>query len=391
MLGRDRQSERTLIRALDDVSFEIPEGQSTAIIGENGAGKTTALKLATRIAYPTRGEIRVRGRVGALIEVGTGMHPELTGRENIHLYGRILGLSGRDINQRFDEIVAFSGIERAIDQPVKQYSSGMQLRLGFAVASHLEPDVFIVDEAIAVGDAGFHYRCVERMSRLVEEGRTLVFVSHDLPAIERLCSEAYWLSKGTVTRHGRTPEVVGAYLDFVEREVVSTTGAAAEETATVSSAMRITGVTLIDPISNAEVEDAVTGRPITIRLHYATEGPVVSPHFIVGVSEGGWRALMQASMVADGLDVGVLEGVGAVDCHFSSLPLRPRVYEIWGSVRGAQGYGAHDLWRRLRGFRVKSSDEGNAYDRTADSPIVLPHRWVLGVTTAQGQDHPAPT
>src|SRR5436190_11948129 len=192
--------ERPVIRALEDVSFTIEEGSSVAVIGLNGAGKTTALKIMTRITYPTAGVVRVRGRVGALLEVGTGMHPELTGRENVALYGRILGLSGQQIAARYEEIVNFAAIGRAIDQPVKQYSSGMQLRLGFAVAAHLEPDVLLVDEAISVGDAGFQYQCVERMSSLVREGRTLVFVSHDMSAIETLCRRAVMLKDGRIAK-----------------------------------------------------------------------------------------------------------------------------------------------------------------------------------------------
>ena len=171
LVGR-KPNGRHVVRALDHVSLEVPEGDSFALIGENGAGKSTALKVATRITYPSSGTVRVRGRVGALVEVGTGLHPELSGRENIHLFGSILGHTRRDIARRFDAIVEFAGIGTAIDQPVKQYSTGMELRVGFAVAAHLEPDLLLVDEAIAVGDAGFHYRCVERMSELVREGRT---------------------------------------------------------------------------------------------------------------------------------------------------------------------------------------------------------------------------
>src|SRR6266566_443551 len=193
--GRKR-SPRTPVHALEDVSFEIPEGQSFALIGANGAGKTTALRIASRITYPTSGRIRVRGRVGALIEVGAGLHPELSGRENISLYGQILGMRKSDIRRRFDEIVDFAEVWDALDTPVKMYSSGMQLRLGFAIASHLEPDVFVVDEALAVGDAGFQAKCVERMTRLVAGGRTLLFVSHNLSAVEAVCGRGIFLLDG---------------------------------------------------------------------------------------------------------------------------------------------------------------------------------------------------
>src|SRR5438094_6469910 len=201
--------------ALDDVSFEVQEGESFAIIGPNGAGKTTALKLISRISYPTAGRIRVRGRVAALIEIGSGVHPELTARENIWLYGQILGMSRADIRRRFDEIVEFAELGRVLDTPVKMYSSGMQLRLGFSIAAHLDPDIFVVDEALAVGDTGFQHRCAERMSTLVREGRTLVFVSHDLKAVELICSRAVRLNDGRLVDYGAVNSVVARYLQDV--------------------------------------------------------------------------------------------------------------------------------------------------------------------------------
>src|SRR5437588_4911240 len=205
--------------ALDRVSLEVGEGEAFAIIGPNGAGKTTILKLLTRISYPSEGDIRVRGRVGALIEVGSGIHPELTGRENIWLYGRIMGMSRHDIARRFDEIVDFSELGHVLDTTVKTYSSGMQLRLGFAIASHLDPDIFVVDEALAVGDAGFQAKCVERMMHLVRDGRTLLFVSHNLPAVESLCPNALFLHDGHIVNTGSARDVLRMYLDWNDRQM----------------------------------------------------------------------------------------------------------------------------------------------------------------------------
>src|SRR5213080_3258959 len=202
--------------ALDGVSFEVEPGESFAIIGPNGAGKTTALKLISRISYPTAGRIRVRGRVGALIEVGSGVHPELTARENIWLYGQILGMGRTDIRRRFAEIVEFAELAQALDTPVKMYSSGMQLRLGFAIASHLDPEVFVVDEALAVGDAGFQAKCVERMTKLLGEGRTLLFVSHNLSAVEAICERGVFLLDGRVQVAGAVREALRAYLEWVD-------------------------------------------------------------------------------------------------------------------------------------------------------------------------------
>lgn len=203
---------RVPFQALSRVSFEVPEGQNLAIIGDNGAGKTTALKLACRISYPSAGTIRVRGRVGALLEVGTGLHPELSGRENIQLYGRILGLQGREITARFDEIVDFSGVEAALDRPVKFYSSGMQMRLGFSLAAHLEPDILLVDEALSVGDVAFQKKCLGKMREVGGQGRTVVFVSHDMGAIRQLAERTLLLREGTLAADGPTTEVVERYL-----------------------------------------------------------------------------------------------------------------------------------------------------------------------------------
>jgi ABC-type polysaccharide/polyol phosphate transport system ATPase subunit len=198
--------------SLRDVSFAVSDGEALGIIGRNGAGKSTILKILTRITAPTSGVSRTRGRVAALLEVGTGFHPELTGRENIYLNGAILGMSRADIRAAFDAIVDFSGIERFLDTPVKRYSSGMGLRLGFAVAAHLEPDILIVDEILAVGDAEFQRKCLGRMEQAEQEGRTLVFVSHDLASLSRICTRALWLEAGQVRASGQTEDRIRGYL-----------------------------------------------------------------------------------------------------------------------------------------------------------------------------------
>jgi ABC-type polysaccharide/polyol phosphate transport system ATPase subunit len=373
--GRKR-SPRTPIHALEDVSFEIPEGQSFALIGANGAGKTTALRIASRITYPTSGRIRVRGRVGALIEVGTGMHPELTGRENVWLYGRILGLARRDIAKRFDTIVDFAGIGGAIDQPVKQFSSGMQLRLGFSLAAHLEPDVLLVDEAIAVGDAGFQYRCVERMSDLVREGRTLVFVSHDMSAIETLCERAVLLRNGRISADGPARETVRRYLEDVELERL-----AADVQGVIGGELQIVRVSLHDRTGD-EVDEVETGAPMIARLHYRAAARIEAPIFSVGLSDGRFGCFALASMLVDGEAPRLIEGSGYVDCVFDDLPLHPRTYEIWGSVRGRAGFGDLVDWQRLRAFRVSGGADGAGKAAVthsmADAPVRLSYTWNVG-------------
>ena len=198
--------------ALKDISFDIKQGDRVGIIGRNGAGKSTLLKILSRITEPTTGRIRIRGRVSSLLEVGTGFHPELTGRENIFLNGAILGMSKAEIKSKFDEIVAFAEVEKFLDTPVKRYSSGMYVRLAFAVAAHLEPEILVVDEMLAVGDAQFQKKCIDRMDEVSREGKTVLFVSHNFPAVQRLCNRGILLESGTVKSQGEVSAVLSEYM-----------------------------------------------------------------------------------------------------------------------------------------------------------------------------------
>jgi lipopolysaccharide transport system ATP-binding protein len=209
---RGSRPDHELVWALRDLSIQVRHGEVLGVIGRNGSGKSTLLKLLSRITNPTTGYAEIRGRVGSLLEVGTGFHPELTGRDNVYLNGSILGLDRASITRRFDEIVAFAEVERFIDTPVKRYSSGMYLRLAFAVAAHLEPEILLVDEVLAVGDASFQRKCLGRMGRAAEEGRTVLFVSHNMAAVQALCSRAIWLSEGELREEGAPGVVVSRYL-----------------------------------------------------------------------------------------------------------------------------------------------------------------------------------
>src|SRR5437762_1395373 len=194
--------------ALQGINFEVTQGEVVGVIGRNGAGKSTLLKVLSRITEPTKGRVELYGRVGSLLEVGTGFHPELSGRENISLSGAILGMKREEITRKFDEIVSFAEIETFIDTPVKRYSSGMYMRLAFAVAAHLEPEILLVDEVLAVGDAAFQKKCLGKMADVAKEGRTVLFVSHNMTAVNQLCPRAIMITDGQVVRDGRTPEVV---------------------------------------------------------------------------------------------------------------------------------------------------------------------------------------
>jgi lipopolysaccharide transport system ATP-binding protein len=216
---RGRRPKRQEFWALQDVDFEVQQGETFGVVGHNGAGKSTLLKILSRITPPTVGEARLRGRVGALLEVGTGFHPELTGRENVFLNGAILNMRRAEIQRRFDEIVEFADIGPFLDTPVKRYSSGMQLRLAFSVAAHLEPEILIVDEVLSVGDVAFQQKCLDRMEGVSREGRTIVFISHNLGSVRNLCDRAMLLSRGRVNALGKVSDVVDSYIGEVESDL----------------------------------------------------------------------------------------------------------------------------------------------------------------------------
>ncbi|HLW59424.1 MAG TPA: ABC transporter ATP-binding protein [bacterium] len=378
LVGRGRRSEANPKgrMALEHVSFEVQQGESYALIGPNGAGKTTALKLLTRISYPTGGRVRVRGRVAALIEVGAGIHPELTGRENVWLYGRIMGMPRDEIKRRFDEIVDFAEIGEALDRPVKMYSSGMQLRLGFAVASHLDPDIFVIDEALAVGDAGFQAKCVERMMSLVREGRTLLFVSHNLTAVEAICRRGVFLLDGRVEALGETRGVLRNYLDWVDTRQQARI--IREFQPRPSRFLKVERVRYFD-VHGVERAAFRTGEAMEIRLTVHAEIPLLRPCFSIGISRGGPSTLIVCSMLADGQIPDQIDGRFEVSCHIPKLPLLPSVYQTWCSVVNSHAYGDLFDWQPVGAFRVSDGPawhNGPALIGTwIDSPVYTDYRW----------------
>jgi lipopolysaccharide transport system ATP-binding protein len=254
--------------ALRDVSFDVQQGDVVGIIGRNGAGKSTLLKIISKVTAPTTGTVTIRGRVASLLEVGTGFHPELTGRENVYLNGAILGMSKREIRSKFDEIVAFAEIEQFIDTPVKRYSSGMYVRLAFAVAAHLEPEILIVDEVLAVGDMQFQKKCMGKMEAVGKDGRTILFVSHNIGAISRLCSRCVLLHRGRVLAEGATTEVIDRYLTA---NVVSSV--VYQQDHDPKKAMNLRKVVL-NPQRAAESNELAYDQPIRIRIEYEVNEPV---------------------------------------------------------------------------------------------------------------------
>ena len=346
--------------AVRDISFEVRAGEALGIIGPNGAGKSTILKLLTKILRPTRGRMEIRGRVGALIEVAAGFHPDLTGRENVYLQGAIMGMPRADIARKFDAIVDFSGVEEFIDTPVKRYSSGMNARLGFAIAGHLDPDVLLVDEVLSVGDVAFQEKCVARMRELLARGVPLVFVSHNLGAVVDLCTRAILIDHGVVQFNGRPAEAVAEFRRAGRR--AESTGPRRGETP-----IRITDVQLLqadgDPSPLFQ-----TGGPMTIRVRYRAAEPIRHPHVAIDVHsvDGVYCAGINTRM--DTCALGTLDGSGFVDLVIPNLSLLPGCYTISAGILDPQGLRPLDLHDRAYPFSVVS-------ERRDFGIVYLAHHW----------------
>lgn len=301
--------------ALKDVNLEVAPGEAIGFLGSNGSGKSTLLKVLCRVMQPHSGSLEVAGRVGALIEVVAGIHPDLSGRENAFLYGTLLGLSRQDVAKRFDDIVEFSEVGSAIDRQVKFYSSGMKMRLGFSVAAFLEPDVLLVDEVLAVGDAAFQQKCLERMRTVLHDGTTLVFVSHDLAAMEATCSRAIWLRQGVVEMEGPIRPLLGAYRRSIEETAGSNFHA--------GDRARLVGITALGPDgTTARTNEALT---ITVRLE--VQEAQLGGTVYVGLSEGAATPIFVLRREND-----FHSGVTTLECSIPRLPLPHGRYYLWMSA-----------------------------------------------------------
>ena len=342
---RRRRAEYEEFWALRGVSLEVPEGSTFGLIGENGSGKSTLLKCMARILRPEEGSIRTRGKISALLELGAGFHPELSGRENVYLNGSILGLSRRQLDQRFDEIVEFAGLEHFIDTPVKSYSSGMYVRLGFSVAINVDPDILLIDEILAVGDADFQRKCGEKFAELRSRGKTLVIVSHALPSIRNLCDSVALLEHGDLRRVGPAAEVVDEYLGdvFAERSEEGEYGVRWG-----SGEGRVETIELLDA-SGQPVKRVRTGDTVVFRFHYATSERIPQPvfgmavHTIDGVHVTGPNT-RESDTIPD-----AIEGTGFVDFRVERPLLVPGTYDVSGTLYNYSCTHAYD--HRHRAFR----------------------------------------
>lgn len=352
MRGESASGLKEEIWALKDVSFEVKHGEVVGIIGRNGAGKSTLLKILSRITEPTTGYADVYGRVGALLEVGTGFHPELTGRENVYLNGAILGMTRRDIDRKFDEIVDFAGVEKFIDTPVKHYSSGMGLRLGFAVAAHLEPEILVVDEVLAVGDAEFQKKCLNKMGEVAGEGRTVLFVSHNMDAILSLCTSAYVLQDGEVDYAGVALDAVGHYLYRLTAPLSGkTTKHILFENLDDSASNCVTRIELLHPSLEPKA-NVQTWDDLVFRIHYVMDKEIENGSVVLDIRD---MRNVRVVVLDSGSRVPLMSGENFVDCLVPQLPLSSGEFLI--SVGLALGRSEW-IWRQeqIALFQVLAKD-----------------------------------
>ncbi|BET68281.1 ABC transporter ATP-binding protein [Opitutales bacterium ASA1] len=381
----DDEDSDDILWALRDVSFELKRGEVVGFIGRNGAGKSTLLKILSRIAEPTRGGVDIYGRLSSLLEVGTGFHPELTGRENVYLNGTILGMKRKEIDRKFDEIVAFSGVEKFLETPVKRYSSGMAVRLAFAVAAHLDPEILVIDEVLAVGDAHFQQKSIGKMQEVSRgEGRTVLFVSHNMAAVEMLCTRVIVMDKGRMIFDGDPKPAIQAYL---KANMIRPAGELVSVRRQGDGQFRFTTFFMTDPAGqNTEVVQG--GGSIVFHVRYEAPNPQalqsVDVSFEIYTATGDRLAIVWAS--DEGTNLEELGVEGTISCRFDNLPLKPGRYQI--RVSGHCGYTLAD--EPVDPVGILEVEVGDYYRNgrtprdTTNAPFLMRTAW--SVTPQQTND-----
>lgn len=359
---------------LEDVNFEIRRGEAVGIIGRNGAGKSTLLKILSRITEPSTGRVTIKGRVASLLEVGTGFHPELSGRENIYLNGTILGMTRVEIRQKFDEIVAFAEVEKYLDTPVKRYSSGMYVRLAFSVAAHLEPEILLIDEVLAVGDVAFQKKCLGKMEHVSSEGRTVIFVSHDMSAIQKLCSRGFVISQGGLSFEGESFAAVNNY--FKENTVYEQIDLRSTKERTGNGTIRFTRIKFCnshdEPIGNLPV-----GEGCNIYLDYESYTSTIPSNVEIGIafiSTAGVKVAMVSNVIAN-RNFEKLQPSGTICCSFPSLPLASNDYIL--SISFSSDNQTCDWVDKALDIKITEGDFYNSgrHYRPGSTCVYLQHDW----------------
>ena len=380
-----RSKPAEILWALRDVSFKVSEGELVGIVGRNGAGKSTLLKLLSRITYPTEGRIRMRGRVASLLEVGTGFHEELSGRENVFLNGSILGMTKKEVEAKLDPIVSFAGVERFIDTPIKRYSSGMRLRLGFAVAAHLDPDVLIVDEVLAVGDAAFQKKCISAMEDLRGGGRTVLFVSHNMAAVENLCGRALWIDSGKVRKDGDTHSVIEEYMSTFGVAQGAATDLSAITDRRGSGEARYRMVEFLTPDGQPQ-PIARSGRPLVIRMHYHAHQAISQASLGFRLTTDLGTLITETSTSHHSILIQELPaGDGYIDLEIEALNLLPARYYLSLGLTGGPQHHLHDFVENAVHLDVDATSIYGS-NRVWDSRsgiVFFPQRWRFEGTGAE--------
>jgi lipopolysaccharide transport system ATP-binding protein len=364
--------------ALKDVSFEIKRGEALGIIGRNGAGKSTLLKILSRITEPSTGRVTIKGRVASLLEVGTGFHPELTGRENIYLNGTILGMTRAEIKRKFDEIVAFAEVEKYLDTPVKRYSSGMYVRLAFAVAAHLEPEILVVDEVLAVGDAQFQKKCLGKMGEVAKEGRTVLFVSHNMTAVQQLCQQGIVLVEGKVILNGHIEEAVRSYMQNIQT-VICQSDMSKRKDRKGSQWLKFIKIALYDSEGN-QIQRIVSGQDVRIRFYYISDQEKMNSSVLIAFNVKTIQGHVLANL--NSVDVGKsilhIYSQGYFECYWPKFPLRSGGYycTLFCSVNG-------EIVDWLQNAFILDVEDGDYYKtgkliERNQGDVLFDHMWASG-------------
>lgn len=366
-LGRQGgAADKKIHWALQDVSFAMEKGQSLALVGPNGAGKSTILKLLAKITNPTTGTVEVNGQLSALIELGAGFHPDLTGRENIYLNGTILGLTYKEIQKKYDEIVAFSEIEEFIDTPVKRYSSGMAVRLGFAVASCIEPQILLVDEVLAVGDASFRQKCIERIKSLLHNGTSLIFVSHDMGLVRALCERALYIEHGTLQASGASAEIIDMYNRVLEKKRIEKMNRLDGEMDEANAGIEVTRVDILDAEGNP-VREARTNQPLVIRVKYTAYKDLGKSNAIILIHRSDGLLCCNIRTHLDHFPMSIEKGEGEYFLKLDPSQLFGSMYYVESWIMNADdsdgiAFGASE-W-----FEVRNSIQGHEANMAVFEP-----------------------
>ena len=330
------------IWALRDVSIDVPAGAGLGVIGRNGAGKTTLLKLISRVTWPTSGAVRVGGHVVSLIELGAGFHPELTGRENVYLGAGLFGLTRVEIDRQFDRIVQFADVERMIDTPMKRYSSGLYARLGFAVAVFSRPDIVLVDEVLAVGDASFRRRALEALRQIIADGRTVLFISHDMWNVRRLCDRILWLEEGRVRAYGPAGEIAERYMNEVNLAALANQAVSLQSHRGGTGELRYTAIAITGE-SGGPVTTLTQGETLVVSASYRAERPVDRPVFQVAIIDVDTGLVITTATSSSADSPESVSGGGSIECRFAELPLRPRQYALRLSITDRHQLASYDV------------------------------------------------